>query len=184
MFDQPKYEPLEASPFFADGAAARPLPAHTVARGHLRAEPWRWTGIGADGRPLADFPVAVDEALLRRGRKVYDVFCSPCHDRTGGGDGMVVRRGFKRPPSFHDERLRQAPPGHFVAVVAEGFGQMPAYAAQVPPADRWAVAAYLRALQLARRFPAAELSAEERARLDAPPAPAGAAAAGGTAHGH
>jgi mono/diheme cytochrome c family protein len=182
MYDQAKYKPLARSAFFADGTSARPLPENTVPRGFLRADRAYWTGVGADGRPVDALPVEADDALLRRGRRVYDVFCAPCHDRTGGGEGMIVRRGYKRPPSFHDPRLREAALGHFVSVMTEGFGQMPGYAAQVPIADRWAVAAYLRALQRSHATPYAELSAEERARLAqvaAAHSPTGPAAHGG-----
>lgn len=166
MFDQAKYEPLEASPFFADGAAARPLPPRTVARGFLREDRAFWSGVDETSRPVEGFPMAVDLELVARGRRVYEVFCAPCHGRTGAGDGMIVRRGFTPPPSLHEPRLLAAPAGHFVNVVAEGFGRMPSYASQVPPADRWAAAAYIRALQRSQRYPAAALTAAERAELD------------------
>jgi mono/diheme cytochrome c family protein len=175
MYDQAKYEPLEASRFFADGTSARPLPAHTVARGFLRTDPGYWTGVGADGRAVDALPMPLTPELLTRGRKVYETFCSPCHGLAGAGDGMIVQRGFKQPPSFHDPRLRAAALGYFVDVVSRGLGQMPAYASQVPVADRWAVAAYLRALQRSQSVPYAELSADERARLESSDAPAPAA---------
>jgi mono/diheme cytochrome c family protein len=180
MFDQAKYEPYEASPFFPDGAASRPLPAHTVARGFLRDDRVWWTGVDADGREVDGFPMAVDGSVLARGRRVYDVYCAPCHGATGAGDGMIVRRGFYPPPTLHQPRLREAPAGHFVNVVTEGLGRMPSYAVQVPPADRWAVAAYVRALQRSQGYPVGALSPDDRARLDRPaPAPLPAAAAEG-----
>ena len=181
MHDQPKYEPLEASRFFADGQASRPLPAGTVARGSVGADSAYARGVDSEGRFVGDFPVWVDAPLLRRGRERYDVFCSPCHDRVGTGRGMIVRRGFKQPPSFHDPRLVAAPPGYVFDVISNGFATMPSYAAQVPVADRWAIVAYLRALQLSQAAPLADVPAAERGKLDAEPAaaPAPAAPAGG-----
>ncbi len=179
MHDQPRYEPLEASAFFADGAASRPLVEGTVARGHLGEDAGFETGIDEAGAFVADFPMAVDLELLERGRTRYDAFCAPCHDRLGNGRGMIVRRGFKQPSSFHDQRLIEALPGYFVNVITNGFGQMSSYAPQLAPADRWAVAAYVRTLQLSRRVPAELLTEDERGRLAEPPPAAGDA--GGTA---
>jgi len=166
MHNQAKVKTLAESDFFADGLAARPLPAHTVARGFLRDTPVD-TGVGADKAPLAAFPLPVTRELLARGQQRYNIFCSPCHDRTGSGLGMIVRRGYKQPPSFHVDRLRSSPVGYFYNVISEGFGVMPSYAAQVPPADRWAIVAYVRALQLAQNARLADLSPAERERLDA-----------------
>jgi len=116
---------------------------------------------------MADtLPVPLTRQLLRRGQERYDIYCSPCHDRVGSGQGMIVRRGFSPPPSLHDERLRQAPIGHFFMVMTNGFGTMPDYAVQVPPDDRWAIAAYIRALQLSQYTTLADLSEEERRRLE------------------
>lgn len=165
MHDQPRYEPLEASGFFDNGAAARPLIEGTVARGHLREDVGFYTGLDESGAFVVDFPMDVDLALLERGRNRYDAFCAPCHDRVGDGRGMIVQRGYKQPNSLHDARLVEAQPGYFVNVIGNGFGQMSSYASQLKPADRWAVAAYIRALQLSRRVPAELLSAEDRARL-------------------
>lgn len=176
MHDQPKVEPLEASTFFADGTSARPLVAGTVARGDLREERSFYTGLDAEGQFVTALPVSLSHSLLERGRSRYDSFCSPCHGRRGDGLGMIVRRGFKRPTSFHDPRLRDSPVGYFFYVAANGFGQMSSYAAQIGPQDRWAVAAYIRALQLSRHAPAEELPAADRARLEASPTAAGAAA--------
>jgi mono/diheme cytochrome c family protein len=167
MYNQAKVKPLAESAFFDDGAGARPLPPNTIARGFLRSDRAYWTGLGADGQPIDALPMPVDRELLRRGEKEYNVFCSPCHDRTGAGNGMIVRRGYKQPPSFHDEKLRRAGLGHFVNVITDGFGQMPSYASQVPVADRWAIAAYIRALQRSHAYTLEYLSVEERARLEA-----------------
>ncbi len=170
MHDQPRYEPLEASEIFADGAASRQFVEGTVARGFLGEDVGFETGLDESGVFVAEFPVPVDLALLERGRSRYDVFCSPCHDRLGEGRGMIVRRGFKQPASFHEERLLEAQPGYFVNIMTNGFGQMSSYAPQLRPDDRWAVAAYIQALQLSRQVPAAALSDDDRARLAGPEA--------------
>jgi mono/diheme cytochrome c family protein len=164
MHDQPKYTPLRQSDFFADGRAARPLVEGTVARGLLNEDEQLNTG-KVNGQLAADFPFPVTAEVVARGRERYDIFCSPCHDRTGGGNGMIVRRGYRRPPTFHQDRLRQAPPGHFVDVMTNGFGAMPDYRSQVPPRDRWAITAYLRALQLSANATLSEVPPGERERL-------------------
>ena len=133
MHDQPKYTAYKPSDFFADQRSARPLVEGTIAQGHLNEDELLYTG-RVGGQPATMFPFAVDEALMRRGRERYDIFCSPCHGLTGEGDGMVVQRGYRRPPSFHVDRLRQAPPGHMFDVITNGFGAMPDYAAQIPGA--------------------------------------------------
>jgi hypothetical protein len=164
MQDQPKYIPLRASSFFPDDRSARPLVQGTVARGHLNDDTLLETGkIGNDDATV--FPFAVDARVLSRGRERYDIYCSPCHGRTGGGDGMIVRRGFRHPPSYHDERLRNAPVGHFVDVMTNGFGAMADYRQQVEPRDRWAIAAYIRALQLSEHATMADVPDSERGRL-------------------
>lgn len=172
MHDQPKFIPLRQSTFFADERSARPIVTGTVARGQLREDPLLYTG-KVNGADATIFPFAVDEARLRRGRERYDIYCSPCHARTGDGDGMVVRRGYRRPPSFHDDRLRTVAVGHFFDVMTNGFGAMPDYAAQVGAEDRWAIAAYIRVLQLSAHALLAELADEvpaaERAKLEAAP---------------
>ncbi len=165
MHDQAKYEPLEASPLFADGAASRAPVAGTVARGFLREDDARYRGVDAEGQLVERLPLEVTRPLLERGRDRYDNFCAPCHDRIGDGRGMIVRRGYKQPPSLHEERLRQVAIGYFYAVMTDGFGQMASYAAQLTPEDRWAVAAYVRTLQLSRRITRAELSDDDLARL-------------------
>lgn len=167
MYDQPKATPLAESDFFRDGRSARaPVPG-TVARGQLAADRAYAAGIGPDGKFVGRIPVPVDRALLVRGRERFNIFCAPCHDRTGAGLGMIVQRGYKRPPSLHEERLRGQPIGYFFDVATNGFGEMPAYASQIPVPDRWAIAAYVRALQLAQHAPLAELSAEDRRAIEA-----------------
>jgi len=172
MHDQPKIKPLGENDFFADGSGARPLPAGTVAREELRLDKALYTGRNTDDSLLTEPPMPVTRELLVRGRERFNIFCSPCHGETGAGDGMVVQRGFKQPPSYHIDRLRMAPIGYIFFVMSNGFGQMPSYSAQIPAEDRWAIAAYIRVLQLSQHFDAERLSAEERAKLDAPPATA------------
>jgi mono/diheme cytochrome c family protein len=179
MADQPRYDPLEPSAFFPDGRAARPVVAGTVARGQLREDDHLWRGRVA-GELAATLPFPVTRELLERGRERFNIFCAPCHDQAGGGNGMIVRRGYRRPPSLHDPRLREAPAGHFFDVMTSGFGAMPDYAAQIPVADRWAIVAYVRALQLSQYAPAGELEPEERQRLEAISAPATPAAPAGS----
>jgi mono/diheme cytochrome c family protein len=164
MADQPRYQPLQRSTFFGDERSARPLIPDTVARGHLDADATFYTG-KAGGNLVDTLPLPLTQELLERGQERFDIFCSPCHDRTGRGNGMVVRRGFRPPPSYHIDRLRQAPIGHFFDVISHGFGAMPDYAAQVPPQDRWAIAAYIRALQLSQNATLADVPPEERQRL-------------------
>ena len=164
MHDQPKYVPFRESTFFNDARSARPMVAGTVARGELHDDALLYTG-KVDGEDAAVFPFAIDEALMARGQDRFDVYCSPCHGRTGIGDGMIVRRGYRRPPSLHDERLRNAPVGHFFDVMTNGFGAMPDYAAQIRVRDRWAIAAYLRALQMSQHATLADVPATARGRL-------------------
>lgn len=165
MYDQPKYTPLTASTFFKDGRASRPLVAGTVAHGHLDADVLFYTG--KDGNaPASVFPFPVTAEVLARGQERFNIFCSPCHDRVGGGDGMIVRRGYKRPPSFHIDRLRNAPVGYLFDVITHGSGAMPSYAAQIPPGDRWAILAYVRGLQLSQHAQVADLVPAEQQRLE------------------
>ena len=145
MYDQPSYRPLDKNSFFPDGASARPLVAGTVARGHLREDEVFYTG-KRGGQLAAALPIDLDRALLERGRERFTIYCSMCHGQTGYGDGMIVRRGFRRPPSFHTDRLRTAPVGHFFDVITNGLGAMPTYNLQVEPRDRWAIAAYVLSL--------------------------------------
>lgn len=166
MYDQEKYEPLERSTFFEDGASARPLVPGTIPRGFLRADQAFWTGLGTDGQPVDTLPMPVTESLLERGRQRFEAYCSMCHDRAGTGNGMVVQRGYRKPPSYHDPRLRAMPVGYFFNVMTQGFGQMPSYASQIPPDDRWAIAAYVRVLQSAQHEQLAELPAEARSAAE------------------
>ena len=165
MHDAPRYEPLESSTFFADGRASRTPVANTVARGQLREDEHLYTG-RVGGQPATEFPMPVTAAVMARGRERFDVFCSPCHGRSGEGNGMIVQRGFRRPPSYHEERLRMAPVGYFFDVMTNGFGAMQDYAAQVPVADRWAIAAYIRAIQLSHAATIADVPADRRGELD------------------
>ena len=165
MQDQPKYIPLRPSDFFADGRSERPLIEGTVARGHLNDDALFYTGKVPDGKPADTFPFPVTKEVLLRGQERYNVYCSPCHDRLGNGDGMIVRRGYRKPPSYHIDRLRNVPNGYIFDVITNGFGAMPDYSAQVAPHDRWAIVAYVRALQLSQNFPANQLSPQERAQV-------------------
>jgi mono/diheme cytochrome c family protein len=165
MHDQPKLEPLEGSPLFADGRAARPIPAGTVARGQLVEDPYYFAG-KAGAKFAEAFPMPVSRALLERGRERYDIFCSPCHDRTGSGRGMIVQRGYPRATSYHEDRLRKAPPGYFFNAITAGFGVMPSYAKQIPPDDRWAIVAYIRALQLSQHASLEDVEPAKRALLE------------------
>jgi Cytochrome C oxidase, cbb3-type, subunit III len=164
MHDQPKYIPLRESTFFADGRSARPTVAGTVARDQLHEDTLLYTGKD-NGADATEFPFPVDERVMARGRERYDIYCSPCHGRTGAGNGMVVRRGYRPPPSLHADRLRLAPVGHFFDVMTAGFGAMPDYAAQIRAEDRWAIVAYIRALQLSEHATAADVPAERRGAL-------------------
>jgi mono/diheme cytochrome c family protein len=156
MFDQPAYKPLQPSRFYADGRSSRaPVPG-TVARGQLERE-------ARESTP----PETVTMAMLERGQERYDIHCSPCHDRTGSGNGIIVQRGFQRPPTFHQERLRAASDGHVFRVITRGFGAMYPYGNRIDIDDRWAIVAYVRALQLSQNVDVAELPSEVRAKLEA-----------------
>lgn len=164
MADQPRYEPLQKSDFFEDQRAARPLVEGTVARGHLDADEHFYSG-KIDGEPAKTFPFPIDRDVLLRGQERFNIFCSPCHDRVGTGQGMIVRRGYRAPPSFHIDRLRAAPPGQFFDVISRGFGAMPDYAEQIAARDRWAIVAYIRALQLSQNAGIADVPEGERRAL-------------------
>ncbi len=192
MANQPSYKPLVPSRFFDNGQSARPLVAGTVARGHLRTDLALFYGkrtpeshsrtrpaaiLGAAVlNPLAaavvasaeqedyvdDFPFEVTRTVLQHGHDRYMIYCVECHDPLGTGRGKIVERGYTPPPSYHIERLRTAPVGHFFDVITSGYGSMPSYGEQIPPRDRWAIVAYLRALQLSQHFPENELTPEMR----------------------
>jgi hypothetical protein len=166
MQDQPKYIPLRPTSFFDDRRSARPLPEHTVARGHLDSDTEFYTGKTGD-QFVDRFPFPITRDVLGRGRERYNIYCAPCHDRLGNGDGMIVRRGFRKPPSYHIERLQKVPHGYIYDVIANGFGAMPDYAAQILPRDRWAIVAYVRALQLSDQATLAYVPADKRGELSA-----------------
>jgi len=183
MHNQPRYRPLSSSKFFADGKSARePVPG-TVARGELREDRAYFTGMVDDSTFTTELPFVLTRDVLERGRERYGIYCSVCHDAVGTGRGMVVRRGYKQPPSFHIDRLRDERAGYFFDVITQGFAKMPGYAAQIPVQDRWAIVAYLRALQFSQRVPVAEMPAALRAEFErasaAPPPPP----SGGAPHG-
>ena len=185
MQDQPKMKPYRGTTFFQDGLSARQPIEGTVPRGFLRTDTEYYTGKKAGTIPGASptaspaagqavagaaqgsavnaypddvevFPFPVTEDTVKRGRERYDIFCSVCHGMTGNGDGMIVRRGFRRAASFNDDRLRQAPVGHFFDAITNGWGAMPSYASQIPVQDRWAIITYIRALQLSQQNPNAQ----------------------------
>ena len=160
MHDQPRYEPYESSEFLPDESAAlTPVPG-TVARGQLREDPLLYTGM-LDGKQAEVFPFDITRADLERGRERYDIYCSVCHDRAGTGQGMIVRRGMKQPASFHESRLKSAPPGYYYSVITNGFGVMYSYRARIKPEDRWRIIAYIRALQASQSVPARDLNAAD-----------------------
>lgn len=166
MHDQPVIEPYEASVIFSDGAGSRPMVEGAIARGQLRADPEFYTGLTAADAMVETLPVPVTRKLLERGQTRFNAFCAPCHDRTGSGLGMIVRRGFKQPASFHEERLRQQPVGYFYSVISNGFGDMSSYAAQIPPEDRWAIVAYLRTMQWSRAVSLEKLPETLRSQVE------------------
>jgi Cytochrome C oxidase, cbb3-type, subunit III len=164
MHVQPKYLPEEPSSFFDDGRSERPVVPGTVARGQLHTDELLYTG--KENGVVADkFPFPITHADLERGRERYNIYCTPCHDYTGGGQGMIVQRGFPSPPSFHLDSLRKAPAGHFFEVITNGFGSMYSYASRVEPEDRWRIAAYIRALQLSQHATMQDVPANERTKL-------------------
>ncbi len=161
---QPRYNPYDPSAFFDDGRSVRPLVPGTVARGHLRLDELLYTG-KINGKEADEFPFPITKGDLERGRDRYNIYCTPCHDFTGSGRGMIVLRGFPQPPSFHMDRLRQAPAGHFFDVMTNGLGVMYSYATRITPEDRWRIAAYIRALQLSQGATLADVPAAERQNL-------------------
>lgn len=164
MVDQQHLKPLAEEHFFADDAGSRMLPPHTVARGHLEDDGQFFTGkIG--NQLVATMPAPVTPELLRRGQERFDIYCAVCHGRTGEGNGMIVQRGFPQPPSLHEQRLRDAPVGHFFDVITNGYGVMYPYASRVSPEDRWAIVAYIRALQLSEHATPADADAEDARQL-------------------
>jgi Cytochrome C oxidase, cbb3-type, subunit III len=163
MHDQPKFFPQRGTDFYADGRSARPQVENTVARGQLHEDAYFYSGMQGgkegDGMP---FPVTME--VLERGQERYNVYCTPCHSRVGNGAGMIVQRGYSKAGDFHTARLQNAPLGHFFNVMTNGYGSMPDYAAQLTPADRWAVVAYIRALQLSQNAKAGDVAAGQQAQ--------------------
>ena len=160
MANQPKNRALSPSEFFEDGRSERPLVENTVARGSIADDE---LVVPKDSN---NFPLPVNRELLERGEERYKIFCTPCHGLQGDGNGMIAMRGMKHPPSFHQDRLRQAPNGYFFDNITNGFGAMYGYSAQIPPRDRWAIIAYVRALQLSRNAKVADLPTELREKLN------------------
>ena len=168
MYNQPRYKTYAEDDFFRDGSSARPLPPHAVARGHADLDTEYFEGKTDDGKLVEALPEPATRALLERGRERFDIYCAVCHGRTGKGNGMIVQRGFPAPPSYHTERLRSAPLGHFYDVITNGYGVMYPYAARVEPSDRWAIVAYIRALQLAQNATLGDVPAADRSTLQTP----------------
>ena len=174
MHDGPRYRPLRASVFFTDGSSARMPVANTVSRNPLQdTDELLYTG-KINGVLANEFPMPITAAVMARGQDRYNIFCAPCHGRTGQGNGMVVQRGMRQPPSFMEDRLRNAAAGYFFDVMTHGFGAMQDYAAQIPVEDRWAIVAYERALQFSQHAAVGDVPDDRRPDLDRP-APAGEA---------
>jgi len=165
MQDQPKYIPLRPSGFFDDGRSERPLIEGTVARGHLNDDLALYTGKGPDGKPVETFPFPITKDVVARGQDRFNIYCSPCHGRTGYGDGMVVRRGFRHPPSYHTDQIRSLANGYIFDIITNGFGAMPDYAAQIAVRDRWAIVSYVRALELSENASINDVPTEDRGKL-------------------
>ena len=165
MYNQSRFEPLEKNTFFADQRSSRPWIQGTVARGHLRTDAHLYTGM-ADGKPAETFPFSITREVILRGQDRYNIYCSPCHGYEGDGRGMVVRRGMKQPPSYHIERLQNETPGYFFDVMTNGFGAMYSYASRIKPRDRWAIIAYIQALQLSQNATLDDVPADVRQRLE------------------
>jgi hypothetical protein len=162
MQDQPKFFPQRGTTFYADGRSARPQVENTVARGQMHEDDYFYTGL-KDGKEGDGLPFPLTEAVMERGQERYNIYCTPCHSRVGNGAGMIVQRGYRPAGDFHTDRLRNAPLGHFFNVMTNGYGAMPDYAAQVTPEDRWAIAAYIRALQLSQNAKPSDVAAGEKA---------------------
>ncbi len=164
MQDTPKAKTLRASPFYDDGLSARPLVAGTVPQSSLAQDEIRYSA-RVNGRLVTAFPFPITREVLARGQQRFNIFCAPCHGRLGDGNGIVAQRGFRTPRSFHIYRLRNAPAGHFYDVITHGFAAMYDYGDRIPPRDRWAIVAYIRALQFSQNAAAADLPAQDRAQL-------------------
>ena len=181
MHNQPRYKPLAAATFFGDGRSARPTIEDTVARGQLHIDSARYTG-KENGKDVDTIPIQITKDDLMRGQDRFNIYCSPCHGRLGNGHGMIVSRGLRQPPSYHDERLRTAPIGHFFDVMTNGYGSMYSYASRVAVDDRWRIAAYIRVLQFSQD-PDGAAAAQTASAKAAPGAPVAGASAKSTARG-
>jgi mono/diheme cytochrome c family protein len=168
MYNQPKAKTYSATEFFDNGTSAQPIPPHTVEYRGVRQNEAFYSGL-TNGVLVAQLPLQLTPGLLDRGRERYDIYCAVCHGATGEGNGEIVQRGFPAPPTYHSERLRNAPIGHFYDVITNGYGVMYSYASRVEPNDRWAIAAYIRALQLSQHASAADLSPNEQRQLEQRP---------------
>lgn len=166
MYEQPKVTPFKESDFFSDKRTARQPIAGTVAHGHEDADEQLYKGT-VNGAEATTFPFPITREVLERGAGRYQIYCTPCHSKLGDGNGMIVQRGFYQPPSYHIDRLRNSPPGHFYNVITNGVGNMNGYAIQLTPQDRWAIAAYVRVLQLAQNGTLADVPESERKNLEA-----------------
>jgi mono/diheme cytochrome c family protein len=169
MHNAPRVDPYEETDAFPDGRGMRPLPEGTVARGHLNEDELMFTG-KVNGQLVDQFPFPVTRDVLERGHDRFNVYCSPCHGRTAEGNGMIVQRGLRPPPSFHDDKIRTQPVGYYFDVMTNGFGAMQDYRMQLEPKDRWAVASYIRALQYSQRASVADVPSDKRGELDKPAA--------------
>ena len=170
MHNEPRYRPLAESDFFSDHRSARPMVEGTVARGHLRIDEARYTG-KINGEEIDQFPIPITKEDIERGQTRFNVYCTPCHSRTGDGNGMVVLRGFRQPPSYYSDRLRNEPVGHYFDVITNGFGAMASYASRVQTDDRWRIIAYIRALQLSESASINDVPADQRQNLAVEPPP-------------
>jgi mono/diheme cytochrome c family protein len=171
MSYQPRYDPLERSETFNDRASARPLVAGTVARGFLRDDPEVFLGRRENGDYVTTFPFPITEEVLKRGQERFTIYCTMCHGFSGYGNGMIVQRGFSPPPSFHAPETREKSVGYYFSVITNGYGAMPGHAHQIPVSDRWAIVAYVRALQLSQNARLEDVPADQRQQLDAQPTP-------------
>ena len=173
MHNQPRYKPYAESELFSDHRSERPQVEGAVARGHLRIDQARYSGKLNDGGDVDAFPFPITRDDLARGQQRFNIYCSPCHSRLGDGNGLVVQRGFRQPPSYHIDRLKQAPVGHFFDVITNGFGAMASYATRVAPDDRWRIIAYIRALQLSESATINDVPPDQRQNLPAEEPPRG-----------
>jgi len=157
MHDEPKFFPQRGTTFYADGRSVRPQVENTVARNQLHPDTYFYTGL-VDGKEGNTMPFPVTMTVLERGQERYNVYCTPCHSRVGNGEGMIVQRGYAHAGDFHTARLETAPLGHFFHVISDGYGAMPDYSAQIAPVDRWAIVAYIKALQLSQKATLADVA--------------------------